>query len=331
MSRVSRSIHRRSFLATAVAAAVTVPATARAATTPAAVTRISPAFSLPGDRAYPEGIGLDPRTGDAYVGSFATGAVYRAGAGSDAAEVFLPAGTDGRTTANGLKVDRAGRLWVTDSSAGVAVYDLRTRALLAHFDVPGDAPRFVNDLAIAPDGTAYLTDSTRAVLYRVTPSDLARTAGAGAPLAVYCDLGAALATDPPQTRIFNGIVATPRFLLVVDTARGDLVRVDLASGAVRQVALHGGNLAHGDGLDLVGQTLWVAHNTTNTVSRWRLAPDGGSARLERSVTDPALQIPTTLARSRGGLLVVRSQFDKGGPFGPGVPETPFSVARVVGI
>jgi Cu-Zn family superoxide dismutase len=50
----------------------------------------------------------------------------------------------------------------------------------------------------------------------------------------------------------------------------------------------------------------------------------------RTLTDPALQIPTTLARHRGRLLVVRSQFDKGGPFGPGVPET-FTVARVDGI
>ncbi|MCT9078988.1 SMP-30/gluconolactonase/LRE family protein [Streptomyces fulvoviolaceus] len=325
---MSRPIHRRTFLtsATAVAVAAAVP-TARAADAPG----VGTAFTLPGERAYPEGIGLDPRTGDAYVGSFTTGAVYRATPGAGAAEVFLPAGTDGRGTTAGLKADRAGRLWVVGPSAGVDVYDLRTRALLARFEVPGDAARFVNDLAIAPDGTAYVTDSARGVLYRVTPGDLARALGGSATLTVYRDLRAALASDPPVTRVFNGIVATSRFLLVVDTATGDLVRVDLASGAVCQVSLHGGDLAHGDGLELVRGTLWAAHNTTNTISRWRLSADGCAARLERSVTDTALQIPTALAHSHGRLLVVRSQFDKGGPFGPGVPETPFSVARVAGI
>lgn len=164
---MSRSIHRRTFLtsATAVAVAAAVP-TARAADAPG----VGTAFTLPGERAYPESIGLDPRNGDAYAGSFTTGAVYRTTPGAGAGEVFLPAGTDARGSTAGLKADRAVRLGVVGPSTGVDVYDLRTRALLARFEVPGDAARFVNDLAIAPDGTAYLTDSARGVLYRVTPT-----------------------------------------------------------------------------------------------------------------------------------------------------------------
>ncbi|XEC32452.1 superoxide dismutase [Streptomyces fradiae] len=100
---------------------------------------------------------------------------------------------------------------------------------------------------------------------------------------------------------------------------------------MRRVALHGGDVTHGDGLELAGRTLWVAHNTSQTISRWRLTPDGGAAHLEHQVTDPSLQIPTTLVRDRGRLLVVRSQFDKGGPMGPGTPEAPFTVAEVRGL
>ncbi|MET8248169.1 SMP-30/gluconolactonase/LRE family protein [Streptomyces sp. NPDC005202] len=327
---MSRSIHRRTFLTTAAALAVaaTVPA-AQAATAP----RITTAFALPGDRVYPEGIALDPRTGDAYVGSYTTGAVYRAAPGRRTAEVFLPAGADGRLTANGLKADRAGRLWVIDSTVGVDVYDVRGRALLARFRVPGDAPRFVNDLAIAPDGTAYLTDSTRGVVYAVTPADLARARGGTASLRARYDLSGVRDTQVPDAYTLNGIVADPagRYLLVVDMTGGGLYRIDLASGTVRQVALHGGDLKHGDGLELAHGTVWAAHNTVNTVSRWRLDAGAASARLERQVTDAALQIPTTLGRRHGRLLVVRSQFDKGGPMGPGTPETPFTVAWVAGI
>ncbi|KUN08668.1 superoxide dismutase [Streptomyces yokosukanensis] len=312
-----------------------VAAVAIAAPGASAVTgpRVRTAFTLPDDRAYPEGIALDPRTGDAYVGSFTTGAVYRAAAGSRAAEVFLAAGTDGRTTANGLKADRAGRLWVIDHTAGIDVYDLRDRSLLARFEAPQGDQHFLNDLAITADGTAYVTDSVRPLIYRITPADLARAHGGRAPLTAHVDLGRAVPPHGPDAYTLNGIVADPtgHRLFVVDMTGGGLYRVDAADGSVRQVTLHGGDLVHGDGLELSHRTLWAAHNTSNTLTRWHLSPDGTEAHLSRTLTDPALQIPTTLAHTPHGLLVVRSQFDKGGPMGQGTPTTPFTVARVTGM
>ncbi|MDX2297418.1 MULTISPECIES: SMP-30/gluconolactonase/LRE family protein [Streptomyces] len=331
---MSHSIRRRTFLTTSaavLAAAATAQGAGAAAADHARAPRITTAFALTGDRVYPEGIALDPRNGDVYVGSYADGSVQRAVPGARSAEVFLPAGADGRATANGLRVDAAGRLWVTDSTSGVAVYDVRDRALLARFDLPDDAPRFVNDLVVTPDGTAYLTDSIRAVVYRVTPADLASARGGRAPLTPRYDLKGLLTPRPVDGFSLNGIATDGRRLYVVDMPVGELFRIDLRSGTVRRTALHGGDLTHGDGLELVGRTLWVAHNRTDTVSRWRLTPDGGAAHRERLLTDPALGIPTTLVRDRGRLLVVRSQFDKGGPMGPGTPATPFTVADVRGI
>ncbi|MFE1775847.1 SMP-30/gluconolactonase/LRE family protein [Streptomyces sp. NPDC059008] len=325
-------------LTTAVPAAATpgaVPDAAGHAPRNGPHPRVHAVHDLPDDRAYPEGIAEDRRTGDLYVGSYATGAVYRITPGHRAAKVFLPAGADGRHTANGLKVDRAGRLWVIDSTTGVAVYDLRRPRLLARFAVPGDARTFVNDLAVAPDGSAYLTDSARAVIYRVTPDQLARaTTGTGrGTLTVYADLSGVLAPHDPDGYTLNGIVADPagRYLLAADSNGGDLYRIGLPSGALTRLALHGGSMLLADGLDLRHGTLWAAHNTRNTVSRWRLLADGTAARMERQVTDTALQVPTTLVRQHGRTLVVRSQFDKGGPMGPGTPQTPFSVAAVDGI
>ncbi|WP_327719181.1 superoxide dismutase [Streptomyces sp. NBC_00490] len=323
---MSRTMPRRTFLTSAAALTATA---ALPATPAAAAPRITTAFELPGDRVYPEGIAVDPRKDDVYVGSYGTGTVYRATPGRRRAEVFLPAGADGRTTANGIKADRAGRLWVTDSTAGVDVYDIRDRALLARFAPPGDAPFLINDLVITPDGTAYVTDSLRPLVYRVTPADLDRARGGRATLSPYADVSGV--GVPREAYTLNGIATDGRHLFVVDMVVGDLFRLDLATGAVRQVALRGGDMAHGDGLELVRGTLWVAHNASNTISRWRLGRGAGSARLERRFSDPALQIPTTLVHSRGQLLVVRAQFDKGGPFGPGVPQTPFTVARVDGI
>ncbi|MFG2493549.1 SMP-30/gluconolactonase/LRE family protein [Streptomyces caniferus] len=344
---MTQAITRRALASAALAlTAVALPAAAASArpadVSPAAHAaarrephaRVCTAFDLPGDRIYPEGIAADPRTGEIYVGSYETGAVYKATPGHRAARIFLPSGTDGRTTANGLKVDRAGRLWVTDSTAGVAVYDLHDRKLIARFDVPGRVKPFVNDLAIAPDGSAYVTDSNRGVLYRVTPGQLARAAAHGgrAELTTAYDLTHVLPSIPAGSPGLNGIVVDPsgRYLLTVNTTAGTLYRVDLASGAVRHVTLRGGGVLHGDGLDMRGNTLWVVHNTTNAISRWKVGDDGRSARRGRSITDPSLQVPTTMVHSGGRLFVVRSQFDKGGPMGPGTPQ-PFTVAEVDGI
>lgn len=328
-------------VALAVSAAFTVaaatPAGAAAPAPPSPATaapapRISTAFTLPGAKVYPEGIASDSRTGTVYVGSYADGTVYRARPGARTAEVFLPAGADGRHTANGLRVDARGRLWVTDSTTGVAVYDTRTGARLAHFEVPGTGPRFINDLTITPDGTAYLTDSARPVIYRVTPAQL--RAGSGA-LTVAYDLTGHLTPAPPGSFALNGIVSDPagHYLLAVDMTAGDLHRVDLRTGALGRVALTGGDLKAADGLDLSPDgTLRVAHNLPNTLTRWQLSANGTRARLTRTLTDPSLQIPTTLTHTRGRTLVVRSQFDQGGPMNPtgGTPTT-FTVAEVRGL
>ncbi|WP_405160296.1 superoxide dismutase [Nocardia sp. NBC_01499] len=320
---------------TAVAACGTTEDTAQPAPSAQSV-RITTAYDLP-DRAYPEGIAADPRNGDTYVGSFSTGAVYRAAPGAKKAEIFLPEGADGRKTANGVKVDQAGRLWVTDSTAGVDVYDIATRALIARFDVPGAAGRFVNDLTITPDGTAYLTDTTRSVVYRVTAAQVTEAAARGgrADMTTQFDLSAIVAPHAPDVFTLNGIVAdaSGRYLLVVDMNVGELYRIDLTPNAadpIRKVALHGGDLIHGDGLELRDNTLWVVQNTDNAIARWTVTDDGATATMDQRITDESLGLPTTLVHADNQTLVVSSQFDKGGPMGQGTPK-PFTIVAVDGI
>ncbi|WP_433198365.1 SMP-30/gluconolactonase/LRE family protein [Nocardia sp. CA-107356] len=323
---------------TAVAACGTATETPQATTVSQPSTRISTAYELPGDRVYPEGIAADPRTGDTYVGSYANGAIYRATPGSKRAETFLPEGADGRKTANGLKVDAAGRLWVIDSTAGVAVYDTTSRALIARFDVTGTGPRLVNDLAITPDGTAYVTDSLHPVVYRITPDQVTDAAAHGgrADLTTQFDLSTVISAHTPNAFTLNGIVSddSGRYLLIVDMNAGELYRIATAANSpnpIRRVTMRGPDLKNGDGLELHGDTLWAAQNVNNTITRWKITDDGASVQLERTVTDESLRIPTTLIRSNDRTLVVASQFDKGGPMGPGAPTTPFAVLAVDGI
>ncbi|MFF8287839.1 SMP-30/gluconolactonase/LRE family protein [Streptomyces sp. NPDC016309] len=288
------------------------------------------AFTLPGARAFPEGIAVDARNGDFYVGSYATGAIYRTPAGQKTAEVFLPDGTDGRTVAAGLKVDPAGRLWVTDPK-GVMVYDLATRKRVAHFAVSAPEASLLNDLDIAPDGSAYVTDSYLAVVYRVTPAQL-RTAisagGDGGTLTTAYNLTGVIPPQPAKTVTLNGIEADAAggYLITVDSAGGGLYKIDLRSGAMQKVA-GTVSLKYGDGLHLESGRVWVAHYGNDTLTRLRLNPDVTSFTVERQVVDATLDMPTTLVRRNSHLYVVRSQFDK---MAGGTAELPFTIADVTG-
>ena len=218
-----------------------------------------------------------------------------------------------------------------DPNTGVSVYDTRTRRLVAQFVVPGTTATFVNDVTIAPDGSAYVTDSVRAVVYRVAPRDVAK--GGRITLTPRFDLSRVVKPHAPEAFTLNGIVADPAgvSLLTADMTGGELYRLDTASGAIRTMALSGGDMRNADGLELQHGRLWVVHNVDHAISRWRVGRGGATARQERRTADTGLQLPTTLARSRGVLYVVRSQFDKGGPLGPGIPQTPFTIAAVGGL
>ncbi|TDD96670.1 superoxide dismutase [Actinomadura rubrisoli] len=333
-----RAARRYSIVVATLAAPLLLGSAAQAAgSTADGRVRISTAYELPGDRVYPEGIAADPSTGDLYIGSYEGGAVFKATPGQRVAKEFLPARGDGRSQALGLEVDRARRLWVVDRLTGVAVYDIPSQRLLARFTVTGQGARLVNDMAITPDGTAYITDSRRTVVYRVTPAELAKASeqGGETPLTPAFDLTTVVEPHGPDTITLNGIVAEPsgRYLLTVDMTGGDLYRIGLPSGTIDKVALHGGDIATGDGMELQNGTLWAAHpiKDANAISRWRIGSDGRTARMTRRITDQALQTPTTLLRKHGRLYVVRSQFDKGGPTGPGIPQLPFTIASVRGI
>jgi hypothetical protein len=163
----------------------------------------------------------------------------------------------------------------------------------------------------------------------------ARQQGGLASLTPAFELADVVEPHQPGAVTLNGIVVDEagRYLLTVDLTGGDLYRIDLPSGGIHKVALEGGDLLFGDGMELRHGTLWVAHAnpTANAISRWRVARDGSTARAERRLTDQALQLPTTLVRIAGTLYVVRSQFDRGGPVGPGTPHIPFTIASVRGL
>jgi sugar lactone lactonase YvrE len=284
-------------------------------------------YELPPDGVYPEGIAVNRRSGTLYVGSVTTGAIYRGALENPALSLFLPAGADGRVSAVGLKIDRFGRLFIAGGATGkVWVHDSQSGALLFTFSA-GFAPGtgFLNDLAITSQGDVYVTDSFSPTLWRIPAAALWRRAPASGTLEAI-ELGA-----PYQQQAgfnVNGIVPTVdgRFLLFVQSNTGKLFRMTLSTRAIVEVELRGGSQLNGDGLALFGNRLYAI--ARGVLVELRLSERYTRATILSQRVDPSFAFPTTLAIARGRALVVNSQFDRGGPAGPGTPVFPFTVSSI---
>lgn len=275
---------------------------------PAARGMVTGRTIIGGSNAYPEGIAIDARSGTTYVGSSSEGHIWRIAPGAQKAEMLQAGGAFGRQAAYGMKLDTAGRLWVAGGAAGtVAIVDTTTAATVAVLKSPPGSHTFLNDLVLAGDGHAYVTDSFRPILFRARHAD-----GAPASLEPWLDLTASPIRYRPNELNLNGIVASPngRWLLAIQLVSGQLWRIDTSTRAVSEVRVEGGDLRHGDGIVLQGSDLYVLRNQDNEIVRLALTDDWKSARVTQRITDPRLKFPTTAAATRNGIMVVNGQLDK---------------------
>ena len=276
------------------------------------------------DAVFPEGVATD-RHQHFYVGSTTDGTIYRGSLRGSTATPFLPGGVDGRTSAIGMKVFR-GRLYVAGGATGkVFVYDLSTKALVGSFAVPAGGGTFLNDIAIGPDGSAYVTDSVRPMLYRIAPDGYA-TSGV-ATLQVFRDFTGTVLQYQPGFNV-NGIVVTRnnRWIVLTQSNTGLLFRVAVDGGAVSSIDL-GGATVSGDGLVLRGRILYAIERqgSIGYVVTLRLSGQLITGRVLSRTTDPTFDDPTTAAIVRGRMLVVNSQF---GVQATGQTPDPFTVSSI---
>lgn len=297
----------RSLLAALAALLIVAPAAAAA---PAE-------YLLPGDAVFPEGVATRPGSDQFFVTSTTDGTVFRGTLGRERTRVFLAPGARGRTNAVGLKATRDRLIVAGGATNTVFVYRLPDGRLLRRFSTGSDG--LANDVALAPNGDAYVTDSTRGLLFRLPARSLRRSAEGKTPVRPFLSLAGS-----PTGNYVNGVVAAGRrYLLVASTGTGVLVRVDLRTERVRRVDLGGAELPGADGLARDGRTLYAV-NSASRVTALRLSKSWLSASLETQITSPRFRFPTTVAVSGPRLLVVNSQFGARG----GEPVLPFTVSGV---
>jgi sugar lactone lactonase YvrE len=262
-------------------------------------------FTLAPDPAgNPEGIAVDQRTKQFYVGVTADGAIYSGTLGSDTISPFI-AGAPG-SSALGLKVNR-GKLYVAGGQSGlIKVYDLATKALVASFDTgPGGA---LNDLVITGKGDVFVTDSFRSTLWHVTAAQVA--AGTGTPQAL--DLSGSITFTAGAFNV-NGIVATNRHTLVVNqTNTGQLWRIKLSRklDAIKRIdEITGVPLPGADGMILDrGRLVVVQGSPVAQLHFVKLRHDARRAKDLGTQTSDTLHGPSTAARDGKLYLVVNADF-----------------------
>ena len=246
-----------------------------------------------------------------YAGSIPTGAIYRGDLRTGQGAVFI-AGVAGRA-ATGLKFDH-GRLYVSGAGTGKAfVYDANSGALLKEYQLGTAGSSFINDVVVTR-GSAYFTDSSQAVIYRV-PKDL----GAAQTITLTGDFQLLAGFN------LNGIDATRngKTLLAVQSNTGKLFTISPTTGATHAIDLHGATVTNGDGILLQGKTLYVVRNQNNQIAVVKLSSHLTSGTVKRTITNPNFDVPTTLARHGVRLYAVNARFTT-----PPTPTTPYTVVQV---
>ena len=296
---ISRALSARRLLVLLLGVVLALlPATAGAATFPGII-------PLP-DGWQPEGIAAGRGT-SLYVGSIPTGAVWKGDARTGQGDVLVP-GQPGVRSAIGIKVDRRNRLFVAGGATGMAfVYDARTGQDLASYRLTpeGTAATFVNDVVVTGKG-AYFTDSLNQQLYVVPLGPGGRLPGQDQVRVLP------LTGDLAYTTGFNlnGIAAARggRALLAVQSNTGLLFQINPRTGVTRQVDLGRSLLTNGDGLLLIGRTLFVVRNQDNQIDVVKLSGSLDRGRVVTTITDPDFDVPTTIAFQAGHLYAVNARF-----------------------
>ena len=301
-------MHRPGKLIRVAAIAATALVTGLAGQMPALPAQASPpgetVIVLPGATSA-EGIAAGTGT-TFYAGDLFGGDIYRGDVNTGDVELFIDA-PPGHMAA-GLVVDVPHRLlFVAGGFDGTAhVYSTATGAHVATVQLATEFPSIVNDVAVTKDG-AWFTDSSQAKLYFVPVSPLGDL---GTPRTLLLSGPAANLTGEVNN---NGIRATAdgHTLVVAHSGDGVLNTVDPVSGASSTIS--GVTVPNVDGILLEGRTVYAVLNFTNEIVQISLDGRLESGTRVKTITSPAFQIPTTVARFGDRLATVNAKFDTGLP------------------
>lgn len=283
---------------------------------PASVSAKSSVFpdviALP-DGFFPEGIAVGTGN-DVYTGSLVDGAIWKGDLRSGSGEVLVP-GTEGGIAVGMAFDDRSGTLFVAGGPTGTAtVYDGSTGATVTQVSLGAG---FINDVIVTRTA-AYFTNSFAPEIYEIPLNSRGAVDGPVRTVPLGGDF-----TFVPGGFNANGIEATPDGggLIVAGSAAAELYTVDPSTGVATVIDLD--VAVAGDGLVLLGRTLYVNENSLNRIAVVDLSANLSSGSVVGYLTSDAFDVPTTSARFGSSLYAVNAKFGT-----PPTPATPYEIVRV---
>jgi sugar lactone lactonase YvrE len=213
-------------------------------------------ITLPGSLVFPESITSTP-DGTLIVGSLGHGDVLRIAPGKAEAEEWIKPGTGGMNGVLGVYADEKNKsLWVCSNNldgkgeaTSAMSFDLKTGAPKGTYLLPGQGT-LCNDIAVAPDGTAYITDTRQGSVLMLKPGAKTLEVAAKDPLLAGAD---GLAFGDKTTLYVNSVTTGKllRLKLGPDGKSGSIVELKLSRPLDRP-----------DGMRAVGkQRLLLAENS----------------------------------------------------------------------
>jgi sugar lactone lactonase YvrE len=216
-------------------------------------------ITLPGTRLFTESI-TSTKDGTLIVGSLGKANVSRIPYATTTVTEWIKPGTNGLNAVYGVYADEKYKtLWVcsnhydngTGDPPAVKTFDLKTGAPKGSYTLPGDVT-FCNDITVAADGTAYITDTRQGSLVMLKSGAKELEVAAKDPLLAGAD---GLAFGEKNVLYVNSVTA------------GKLLRVDLGpdgkSKSVTELKLSK-PLTRPDGMRAIGKNrLLMAENSGN--------------------------------------------------------------------
>ena len=244
--------------------------------------------------------------GTLFAGSIATGQVFRAAPGAAKADVFVAKPADGQGAILGVYADeKAGLIWACYSDlalfAGkpglnslVRSYDLKSGAAKGSYDL--GAGSFCNDIASAPDGTAYFADTAGGRVLRLKPG------------ATTVDT----VSDDPALKGVDGISLSKDGALFVNNVMSNkLYRIDLAADGTGKVTeLKTSQALKGpDGMRFGDDgVLYLAENAAGEVDAVTVSGDAATVKPVATGLDG----PTAMSKVGDTLWVLEARIGKMG-------------------
>lgn len=276
-------------------------------------------ISIPGERVFPESI-TSTADGTLYIGSMGQSQIYRVLPGASTAEVFIRPGTGDLRQVFGVLADEAsGTLWacsnlVGDGPSGKSApgtsalhgFELVTGISSSSHALPAGA--MCNDIAVAPGGDVFVTDSNGMLVLRLAKGTTA--------LEGWSPPGA----FGPPGGVLDGIAVVGARVIVNTLLTNKLFAVEIAAdgsaGAAQELQLSQ-PLSGPDGMRAYGNNGMLVTDGTGKILHVTIA---GDTAMVSTVKD-GLEGPVSVTTVGNVAFALEGQLNV--MFGGGEAEKPF--------